>query len=199
MPDPREEFDRIMNKEFPVNDPREYIDNTPYGAPTHHPAKPGLTKRGKVALGIGATVIAGGGLIGYQVHATNDVKAQEIALKAQALELQKMKEQNRASEIGKKVRDKQANARQASIDSCVKDHDDQVGKVIGTTYRDVVDACQAQYPDAAAGSDMEAAGASLAATDTNSGGVNQGILLGGGALALGLVYAAKKGTRSNPA
>ncbi|MFE1767206.1 hypothetical protein ACFW81_23685 [Streptomyces angustmyceticus] len=201
MPAPDNEFDRIMNEEFPVNDPAEYaecVDHAPYGTPAH-PVKPGLTKRGKVALGIGATVIAGGALIGYQTHAANEVKAQEIALKTQALELQKLKEQNRANEAGKKVQNSQAKARQASIDSCVKDHDDQVGKVLGTTYRDVVDACQTQYPDTATGADMEAAGASQTATDTNTGSVNQGLLVGGGVLAIALVAVVKKGTRSNPA
>ncbi|PBC72267.1 MULTISPECIES: hypothetical protein [unclassified Streptomyces] len=198
MPAPDPEFDRMMSKEFPVNYPAEYVDNTPYGGPAQA-AKPGLTKRGKVALGIGATVIAGGGLIGYQTHAANEVKAQEIALKAQALEIQKMRELNRASEANKKAQNKQANARQASIDSCVKSHDDQVGKVLGTTYRDVVEACQTQYPDTVAGGDMEAAGASQTATDNGAGGVNQGLLVGGGVLAVALVVAVKKGTRSNPA
>lgn len=170
----------------------------PYGGPSQA-TKPGLTKRGKVALGIGASVIIGGGLIGYQVHATNEVKAQELALKSQALEIQKMRELNRASEANKTAQSSQAKARQASIDSCVKSHDDQVGKVLGTTYRDVVDACQTQYPDTITGGDMEAAGASQTATDGTAGGVNQGLLVGGGALVLFLVYAAKKGTRSNPA
>ncbi|WP_330479971.1 hypothetical protein OG301_39200 (plasmid) [Streptomyces platensis] len=170
----------------------------PYGGPAQA-TKPGLTRRGKVALGIGATVIAGGGLIGYQVHSANEVKAQEIALKAQTLELQKMKWQSQVNKANKKAKQSQAETRQASIDTCVKSQADQVGKVLGTTYRDVVDACQTQYPDTATGGDMEAAGASQTANDSSSGGVNQGLLVGGGALVLFLVYAAKKGTRSNPA
>ncbi|MFG2532727.1 hypothetical protein [Streptomyces sp. NPDC048516] len=198
MPAPDPEFDRIMNQEFPVNHPAEYVDNTPYGGP-HHTTKPGLTKRGKVALGIGAAVIASSGLVGYQIHAANEVKAQEIALKTQELELQKMKWKDQVNEAGRKAQNSQAKNRQASIDSCVKSHDDQVGKVLGTTYRDVVEACQTQYADTLNGSDMEAAASSQTAGDSSSGGVNQGLLIGGGALVLFLVYAAKKGTRSNPA
>ncbi|MEU7435636.1 hypothetical protein AB0B07_33085 [Streptomyces sioyaensis] len=198
MPAPNPEFDRIMNEEFPVPNPHEYIDNTPYGGTTHA-VKPGLTKRGKVALGIGATVIAGGGLIGYQAHQTNEVKAQEIALKTQALELQKMKLQSEVNKNDKKAKQSQASARQASIDSCVKSHDDQVGKVLGTTYRDVVDACQAQYAGTTSSDGMQAAASSTNATDSSSGGVNQGVLIGGGVLAVFLVVAAKRGTRSNPA
>ncbi|MGY5127294.1 hypothetical protein [Streptomyces nigrescens] len=198
MPAPDNEFDRIMNQEFAVKTPAEYIDHTPYGGPAQA-AKPGLTKRGKVALGIGATVIAGGGLIGYQVHSTNQVKAQEIALKTQTLELQKMKWQSQVNKADNKAKQNQAETRQASIDTCVKSQADQVGKVLGTTYRDVVEACQTQYPDTTTGSDMEAAGASQTASDSTGGGVNQGLLVGGGALVLCLVYAAKKGTRSNSA
>jgi len=189
MPAPDNEFDEII---------KGISMESPYGGPAQA-AKPGLTKRGKVALGIGATVIAGGALIGYQTHAANELKTQEIALKTQALELQKMKEQNRVNEASRKAQHSQASARQASIDSCVKDHDDQVGKILGTTYRDVVEACQTQYPDTVSGSDMEAAGASQTATDSSSGGVNQGVLIGGGVLAVFLVVAAKRGTRSNPA
>lgn len=189
MTAPNDEFEQLI---------KGWNTESPYGGPAQT-TKPGLTKRGKVALGVGATVIAGGGLIGYQIHATNEVKAQEIALKTQALEFQKLKEENRANEIGKKAQDSQATARQASIDSCVKSHDDQVGKVLGTTYRDVVDACQAQYAGTTGSDDMQTAASATNATDSNSGGVNQGVLIGGGVLAVALVVAAKKGTRSNPA
>lgn len=187
MTAPNEEFNKLV---------KGLRMESPYGGT----AKPGLTKRGKVALGIGATVIAGGGLIGYQAHQANQVEAQKIALKTQALELQKIKEQNRAFEVGTKVKDKQSNALQKSIDSCVKSHDDQVGKVLGVTYQDVVDGCQDQYGSTSTGDDLETAAASqTAVTNDSSGGINEGLLLGGGALALGLVYLAKRGTRSNPA
>jgi hypothetical protein len=182
-----------MNQEFPTS---------PYGAPVQ-PHKPGLTKRGKAALGIGAAVLAGGGLIGYQAYsadaAANETKAQEIALKQQQLELEKLKELNRASETNRKAQTSENKTRQASINACVKDKDDQVGKEYGSpSYQDVIDACQAQYSSTADGDDMESAASSKTANG-GGGGVNEGVLLGGGVLVLFLVAAAKKGKRSHPA
>ncbi|CAM5500099.1 MULTISPECIES: hypothetical protein [Streptomyces] len=188
-----DEFGRMMNEEFPTS---------PYGAPVQH-HKPGLTRRGKAALGIGAAVLAGGGLIGYQAYsadaAANETKAQEIALKQQQLELEKIKELNRASETNRKAQTSENKTRQASINACVKDKDDQVGKEYGSpSYQDVIDACQAQYASTADGDDMESAASSKTANG-GGGGVNEGVLLGGGVLVLFLVAAAKKGKRSNPA
>ncbi|MFD1309022.1 hypothetical protein [Streptomyces kaempferi] len=163
---------------------------------TTHPTKTGLTRRGKAALAIGVTVLAGGSLIGYQAHENNQVKAQEIALKAQALELQKLKEENRATQATEQTQTSQEKARQASIDKCVNRRDDKVGKSLGSpSYRDVIDACQAQYTGTASSADMQAA----ASTKATGGGVNQGVLIGGGVLAVFLVVAVKRGTRSNPA
>ncbi|MFE4915823.1 hypothetical protein ACFRCX_30425 [Streptomyces sp. NPDC056652] len=202
MPAPDDAFDQIMREEFPVN-PTEHIDHNPYGGPAR-PHKAGLTKRGKAALGIGAAVIAGGGLIGYQVHSANvaasEAKAQEIALKSQALELEKIREMNRANEAGRKAEASQETTRQASVDKCIKSNDDLVGKGYGSpSYRDLVDNCQAQYPSSSSSDGMQAAASSQTASNSDAGGVNEGLLLGGGALALFLVVAAKKGTRSNPA
>ncbi|MFD1277320.1 hypothetical protein ACFQ51_52135 [Streptomyces kaempferi] len=138
----------------------------------------------------------GGSLIGYQAHENNQVKAQEIALKAQALELQKLKEENRATQATEQTQTSQEKARQASIDKCVNRRDDKVGKSLGSpSYRDVIDACQAQYTGTASSADMQAA----ASTKATGGGVNQGVLIGGGVLAVFLVVAVKRGTRSNPA
>jgi len=201
MPAPDDEFDRII-KEFHVN-PSEIIDQNPYNAPTQH-QKAGLTKRGKAALGIGAAVIAGGSLIGYQVHSANvaesEAKAQEIALKSQALELEKLRETNRANEAARQVQASQAKARQVSIDTCVKDSADLVGKGFGSpSHHDIVSDCQAQYADVPSSGDMEAAASAKDAGNGSGGGVNQGLLVGGGVLVLFLVGAAKKGTRTNPA
>ncbi|MEU0836048.1 hypothetical protein [Streptomyces sp. NPDC005969] len=201
MPAADDEFDRII-KEFHVN-PTETIDQNPYNAPVQ-PRKAGLTKRGKAALGIGAAVIAGGSLIGYQVHSANvaesEAKAQEIALKSQALELEKLRETNRANEADRKAKASQERVRQASVDTCVKDNAHLADKGFGSpSHRDIVSDCQAQYTGPADGGDMKAA---ASATDTNStsgGGVNQGLLLGGGVLVVFLVAAAKKGSRTNAA
>lgn len=198
MPAHDDAFDRIINKEFTMETPTEHTDPNPYGTPTH-PHKAGLTKRGKAALGFGVAVIAGGSLIGYQVHENNQVKAQEIALKAEALELEKMREINRASQADKTAQASATTARQVSVDKCITGKEHLVGKGFGSpSYRDIVDTCQAQYTDTTGGSsgDMQAA----AATESSGGGgVNDGLLIGGGVLVLFFVAAAKKGTQSNAA
>ena len=208
MPTPDEyaEFNSIIEfqKRQSMNPNQEYADNSPYGTPMQS-GKPGLTKRGKAALGIGVAVIAGGSLIGYQSYADSaaqhEAKAQELAIKSQQLELAKLREMNRANEVGQKVEKTVNTARQSKVDACVKNNKDLVGKTVGSSYRDVVDACQAQYADTttSSGDDMQAAAASSQASSSGAGGVNNGVLLGGGALVLGLIVAAKKGKRSNPA
>lgn len=202
MPAPDDEFDRIIQG-MNVDSPHEYTDPTPYGGHPQ-PHRPGLTKRGKAALGIGAAVLAGGSLIGYQAYsaqaAADDAKAQEIALKSQQLELEKLKEMNRASEVGSKEQTSESKTRQASVNTCVKDKEDQVGKEYGSpSYRDVIDACQAQYADGSSGDDMKATADAKDTAGSGSGGVNDGVLLGGAVLAAFLVVATKKGKRSNPA
>ena len=195
MPDRDDEFDQII-KGWNVNTPTESIDPNPYGTPAQ-PSKSGLTKRGKAALGFGVAVIAGSSLIGYQVHENNAVKEQEIALKAQQLDLEKMQEMDRASEATQKVQNAQSQTRQASIDSCVKNHSDQVGKGLGSPlYGDIVNDCQAQYSGTASSDKLQT---TATTQNTGGGGVNQGVLIGGGVLVVFLVVAAKRGTRSNPA
>ncbi|MEU2873019.1 hypothetical protein ABZ769_28110 [Streptomyces olivoreticuli] len=193
------EFARII-KELTTDTPVESIDQNPYGAPAQL-RKPGLTKRGKVALGIGVAVIAGGGLIGYQVHSANvaasEVKAQELSLKSQTLELEKIREMNRANEAGRQAAASEEKVRQASVDACVKNSADLVGKGFGSpSHRDIVSDCQSRYPGTSGGDGMQPAGSAKAAGGSG-GGVNQGLLIGGGVLVLFLVAAAKKGTRSN--
>ncbi|WP_331746864.1 hypothetical protein [Streptomyces sp. NBC_00842] len=205
MPAPNDDFDAIIhNLQQPAT---ETIDPTPYGA-TATPAKPGLTRRGKAAIGIGAAVLAGSTLIGYQIHSSNaaerEAKAQEIALKSQALKLEELRELNKASDKDRKVAATEAKARQASVDTCVKDHDHLVGKGYGSpSYRDVVEDCQAQYGTTINTGDMQAAAAT---NDTNNsgggggGGGNDGALLGVVALVGLLAFGVKKGTKAaNPA
>ncbi|MFM9780453.1 hypothetical protein [Streptomyces scabiei] len=192
------EFHAIINNGYGMRPNTETIDPTPYGTPAQ-PVKPGLTKRGKAALAIGATVLATGGLVSYQSYASSmaesQAKADEIALKEKALELETMREINRAAEAQKKTQSTENKARQASVNSCIKDKEDLVGKGLGSpTYRDVVDLCNTQYtsPDTT-GSDMQAAGSSQ---DTGAGGgVNDGLLVGLGILGLGAVFAVRKGSR----
>lgn len=188
-----DEFGRIMNEEF---------STSPYGAPVQS-HKPGLTKRGKAALGIGAVVLAGGGLIGYQAYsastAESEAKAQEIALKQEQLKLEQMKELNRAKESGQKTEKTVNNARQKQIDACVNGNKDLVGKSVGSSYRDIVDACQAQYTGSTSGDDMQAAASADDASNGAGGGVNNFVLLGGGAIAVGLVALTRKGTKGNQA
>ncbi|MFE6126745.1 hypothetical protein ACFQ6Q_00510 [Streptomyces sp. NPDC056437] len=202
-PDP--EFDRIINHGYTVNQP-EILDQNPYGIPVH-PHKTGLTTRGKAALGIGAAVLATGSLIGYQAYsasvAEKDAKAKELQLQVEALELEKLREINRASEVGRKAEAGEAKARQASIDTCVKSHAELVGKGYGSpTHRDVVEDCQAQYgagiPVNTSG-DLQAAASTTTAAGSGDGGGSQGVLIGGGALALLFMAFAAKGKRTNPA
>lgn len=201
MNDDRSEFDAIMNNGF-AEPPSEGIDHTPYGAPVQH--KAGLTKRGKAALGIGATLLAGGTLVGYQIHSANvaesEAKAKELTIQSQALELEKIRELNRAGETTRKATASYDKDRQKQIDECVKAHSDQVGKGFGSpALRDVVDACQAQYePTTSTDTGMEEA-ASAKPSEGSGGGINQGALIGVGVLAVFVVGAAKRGTRSNAA
>ncbi|MFF9287530.1 hypothetical protein [Streptomyces griseosporeus] len=182
-----EEFAHEFGPEFTNS-----IDPHPYGMPAK-PVKPGLTTRGKAALAITAAVIGGTTLIGYQAYssntAENEAKAQEIAYKQQLLELEKLKVLNQAS----KTSSGDSKARQQAIDTCVKDSRDLVGKTIGTSLRDIVDACQAQYTN------PTATGADLKATDSTSststgGGLNSGLVIGGVVLAGGLTLAMRRRT-----
>lgn len=186
-------FNHIPNKETPVNHHTEHID--PYGPPAQ-PLKPGLTPRGKAALGIGAAVLVGGSLIGYQTYSSNaaekEAQASALQLKMQELRLEELKEQNRAAERNH-VAEKKANSTlQASIDKCVNSKEDDANKGFGTTYRDIVDACKAQYASSAdTGKDLE----TTAAAQDTSGGLNEGLLIGGGVLAIGLLLVVKRGPK----
>lgn len=189
-----DEFNSIING---LNAPTA-VDPYPYGPPAHAP-KAGLTKRGKVAISVGAAVIAGSSLIGYQMYEANAIKERELELKAQALELEKLRETNRVTQTSQQQANTQIKERQKSVDACVKGQADQVGKAYGSpSYRDIVDACQAQYTGTAdAISGLENAASTQA---TGQGGeVNTGLLVGGAALALVLGAAVKKGKRTTAA
>ncbi|MFH8581583.1 hypothetical protein ACH4EF_37135, partial [Streptomyces zaomyceticus] len=122
-PDDNAEFNRMMQNSGFGQDPAPryhdgygqaptsygFHDPHPYGPPapiapaTFQQAKPGLTKRGKVALSVGAVALVGGALIGYQSHtatvAENENRAKEMEIQAQLLRIEELKELNRSSEI----------------------------------------------------------------------------------------------------
>ena len=209
-----DEFDQIIRN--PQNGyahvSTEHLDSNPSGAPaTFAPgaaSKPGLTTRGKAAITIGAAVIAGGSLLGYQSYAANsaqaELKAQELALKAEALELEKLKVLNQTKTVNEQTATEQVSARQKHVDSCVNGLKNQIGKGYGSpTYGDIVEDCQSQYPATTNTDDMQAAAASQDLTtstgNSDGGGVNQGLLIGIGALGIAAVIGTKKGTKTAPA
>lgn len=197
-----DEFDRMMSQEYLVNPQPAFVDPAPYGIPVNSSPKPGLTPRGKAALAFGATVIAGGSLLGWQHYsaqqAAAETKALELSLKQQELRIQEIRELNKAQVVTAQAQSTQDAARQKNIDTCVDTNKGLVGKQLGVTYRSVVEDCQAQYPATSSGSDMQAA-AATDPTSSSGGGVNAGLLLGGAVLAAGLTVAYKKSTKSNPA
>ena len=177
---------------------------TPYGANPHiHPdsipAKPGLTRRGRTALAIGAVVLAGGGLITWQHHAdtaaANELKAKQLQLQQDQLNLAKEQAAAKANQSAAAAQAKANTARQKHIDDCVEQNKGLVGKQLGATYRSVVEDCQAQYPDTTTSTDthmQETASAQSAGGGINAG---EGLLIGGGILITGLVVAARRATR----
>lgn len=198
-----EEFANEFGPEFTPAQPENVPAAGPYGQPVQ-PAKPGLTKRGKVVLAVGVTVIAGGGMLAWQNHseqvAANEVRAQELAIKQQQIELETMKELNKANAAQKKTEKTQDAEQQKQIDACVKTDKARVGRQLGVTYSSVLNDCQAKYgsQDGGDGSSMQEA---ASASSTNSGGgINPSTLLGvgvGGAVIVAV--AARRGKKTNAA
>lgn len=188
-------FDEVINGGYQHQTPYT-VDPNPYGIPKNSiPVKPGLTPRGKVALAIGAAAIATSGLVGYQIYsadqAASQAKAAEISYKQDQLAVEKLKVLNEAN----KTESSADKTRQKQIDACVKDNKDLVGKSMNSTYRDIVDACQAQYSTTAASSDLQP----TASAKDSGGGINSNLLIGGTVLAIGLAVVVRKGTRSDAA
>jgi hypothetical protein len=165
---------------------------SPYGY-TAPAVKPGLTKRGKTALAIGAAVLAGGGILVWQDYSAeasaNEVKAQELALKQQELRIQELKEINKATAAQKKNQASEDAARKKFVDACIQADKGLVGKQMGVTYSSVVADCQDQLQgdqdQSVTGTDMAVAGSADEA-GSNGGGINSaglvGIAVGGGLL-----------------
>jgi hypothetical protein len=207
-------FDGIVHHNFQANPQatpaQPYTDPHPYGPPAPHhgqPVKTGLTKRGKAALAIGATVLATGGFLTWQHNsaeaAANQAKAQELALQRDQIALQMQKELNKASQNNQKTAATENSQRQKQIDACVSENKGLVGKQLGATLASVISDCQTQYPNSGSTGDaMQEAGS---ATSTSTGGgidVTGGLAIGGGVLVLGLYAAARRSrttTYHNPA
>lgn len=176
--------------------------STAYGRPVQA-VKPGLTKRGKAALAVGATVIAGSSMLTWQHYSAqaeeNGLKAQELALRQQELRIQELKEINKTAAVQKKQKATEDAARQKFVDACVDTDKGLVGKQMGVRYSSVLADCQAQYQsegDSVEGSDMATAGSS----SDSGGGINSTGLLamvaGGGVL---VVLAANRSKKSHAA
>lgn len=195
-----EEFANEFGPEFTPDQPDHMPAPGPYGHPVQ-PVKTGLTKRGKTALIIGATVIAGGGFIAWQDHseqaAANEVRAQELALQQQQIQLEMQKELNKANAAQKEVRETQDAARQKQIDACVKADKGRVGKQLGVTYSSVLNDCQAQF-GTAGNSDAGMQEAVSSSSADGGSGISPSVLLAiavGGSLVIGV--AANRGRKTN--
>ncbi|MFH8582588.1 hypothetical protein ACH4EF_42455, partial [Streptomyces zaomyceticus] len=128
--------------------------------------------------------------------AENENRAKEMEIQAQLLRIEELKELNRSSEITRNSHNAEEKTRQASVDSCVNTNRNLIGKDFRSpSLGEIVEDCQAQYTNPASGLDMQAAGSATASPQASSGEINTGLLLGGGALALVLVIAAKRGSR----
>jgi hypothetical protein len=179
---------------------------SPYGPNPNIPAgsiptKPGLTRRGRTALTVGAVVLAGGGLIGWQHHAdtvaTNELRAKELQIQQTKLALEQQKALDKANKDAAKAQTAAAQNRQKKIDACVNANKDLVGKQLGYRLSNVVEDCQTQYPDTTqTGSDMQEA----AASQSTGGGSSEGLLIAAGAVLVGGLWVGlRKATRPQPA
>jgi hypothetical protein len=163
------------------------------------PTRPGLTRRGRTALTLGAVVLAGGGFLTWQHYdaeaAAHQAQAQELALQRDQIALEMQKELNKASQQNQKTQTSQDTNRQKQIDACVNDNKGLVGKQLGATLSSVISDCQDQYP--ATGSNTDAM--QEAASSTSSGGSNNagtGLLIGGGVLVTGLYLGLRRASRT---
>jgi len=208
--DPNAAFNGIINSNGlgvnpQVTPAQPYTDPHPYGPPTPHhgqPVKTGLTPRGKAALAIAATLMAGGGLLGWQHHAdttaANDLKAKELALQQQKLQVEQQKALDKANQAAQKTQTAADRNRQKQIDACVEANKDLVGKQLGQTLSGVISDCQAQYPAASTDTGMQEAASS---TSTDSGTADWGVLvlLGLVTVTVGVATVVKKASKSAPA
>lgn len=181
-----------------------YTDPSPYGPPPGQhgrPVKTGLTPRGKAGLAIAATLVAGGGLLGYQhyaaAQAANQLKAQELSIQQQKLALEQQKALDKANKDAAKNQTAAYQAHQKQINACVAENRDLVGKQLGATLSSVIDDCNKQYPATAASTDDMQEAASTSPTGGGDGMTNV-LLVGGGALVIGAWALVRKATKPTP-
>jgi hypothetical protein len=187
-------FDEVVqgfNNEGPYQG--GYTDPHPYGIPANSiPTKPGLTKRGKVAIAIGTAALATTGLVFWQhnsaAEAASQVKQQEIQLENKKLDLEMLKEMNQANAANSKKQDSEDGERQKQIAACVNADKGLVGKQLGVTYSSVLKDCQDRFPTS---SDMQNT-ASSSDAGSGGGGVNGGLVIGGAVLIGGVLLVARK-------
>jgi hypothetical protein len=207
--DPNHAFDGIINNSWtgnpqasaPTAPPPGYTDPHPYGPPAPgRPVKTGLTPRGKAGIAVVTAIVAGGGLLGYQhyaaVQAANQVKAQELAIQQQKIDLEKQKALDKANQQAAKTASTQETARQKHIDACVEGNKDLVGKQLGQTLEGVIDDCQKQYPENADTTGMQEAADSSPSHGSSSS--VDGLLIGGGVLVVGAFVFLRKATKPTP-
>lgn len=188
-----DEFDRMMNQEYPMNPAPEFIDPTPYGIHANSvPHKPGLTRRGKVAIAIGVTVLATGGLIFWQhsnaAEAASQAQEREYALENKKLDLQMLQAMNQANAANQKQQNTADEQRQKQISACVNTDKSLVGKQMGVSYSSVLKDCQNQFPATTNGSDMQ----NTASSSSSGSGVNGGLIIGGAVLVGGVLLVARR-------
>lgn len=205
---PDHAFDGIVHNSFGTNPQAStqaapsYTDPHPYGPPAPgRPVKTGLTPRGKAGIAVVTAIVAGGGLLGYQhyaaAQAANQIKAQQLAIEQQKLDLEKQKALDKANKEAAQTASVQETARQKHIDACVKDNKGLVGKQLGQTLAGVIDDCQKQYPASALTSDMQEAANTSPTNSSGNAGVD-GLLIGGGALVVGAFLFVRKATKPAP-
>lgn len=185
--------------------PPTSADASPYGPNPHIPAhsipgqtaKPGLTRRGKTALAIGGVVLATGSFLTWQHYdaeaATQQARAQELALQRDQIALEMQKELNKATATSQKTQSVADKTRQKQIDACVNNNKDLLEQNrLGTTLSSVISDCQAQYP--AAGTSPDGMQEAASTTDSHSGGigVTGGLAIAGGVLIVGLYGASRR-------
>lgn len=167
----------------------------PYGAPANSNSgqqKPGMTRRGKIAVSVIAAVLAGGGILLWQDNAQDakaaQIQAQEIQYKRDLLALEMQKEINKAKAANEKAEETHDAAAQKQIDACVEADKGLIGKQMGATYESVTEDCQERYGTSQeTGADMQEAAAT---SDADGGGISPSLLLGIGVGAAVLVGAA---------
>ncbi|CAK7288660.1 hypothetical protein [Streptomyces misionensis] len=202
-------FDNVIKGGYqpqtPYQQPASPTHNQgPYGIPANSiPQKPGLTKRGKIAVTVGAAVIVGGGLIFWQhnnaVEAASAAKQQQIQLENKKLDLEMLKEMNQTSAAAAKNQNSEEQQRQKQISDCVNASKSLVGKQLGVTYSSVMKDCRDQFPATTDGADMQTTASSTNSGSSSGSGVNEGLLIAGAVLVGGIFIAARRNTHSNQA